>query len=461
MNSIAEDRRAAGLRFSWETIQAFLEFFDDLACLCQDGIILRINDHGLDLLRAKDRSQVIGRPFTDFMPAEYQDDDTLNMFLEEEGVCPAKIRRVDGTTFGVDFRVQWARELGDEYLVVRATDISERIHMAEDIQRSEARFRKLVGNTMQMIAAVEDGKITFINHAGVELIGAKGAEYVVGEPVASIFHSDYAELFGDMIAEMAQEEDMIPARLARRDGGFIDVHTGLTALGDTGHAFMIEVHDITAHRKAVMSLHKLNMELEQRVSDRTRELSEEVDRRRKAEEQMSYLARHDALTGLPNRSLMMGLLDNEIRHATRDQTTLALMFIDLDGFKAINDTMGHDAGDELLKQVSERLDDSVRVSDTVARFGGDEFVICCPKAGTETDIAGIARKILATLEAPFDLDGREGKIGASIGIAVFPQHGRDVDALLLAADDCMYAVKAAGKNAYTFSGRPPLPKNTH
>lgn len=167
-------------------------------------------------------------------------------------------------------------------------------------------------------------------------------------------------------------------------------------------------------------------------------------------EQAEYLAFHDVLTGLPNRALFNQLLISDLQHAHRYGKQLALLFLDLDHFKEINDSLGHDAGDELLQEVSLRLSRSIRESDTVARIGGDEFVILLTEISDQNQITQIADKILAEVSTPITIIGQEFHITVSIGIAQYPADGEDEETLRKHADVAMYHAKEEGKNAAKF-----------
>ena len=167
-------------------------------------------------------------------------------------------------------------------------------------------------------------------------------------------------------------------------------------------------------------------------------------------ERVEYLAYHDVLTGLPNRSLFTKLLDHGIGQAHRHERQLAVMFLDLDRFKLINDTLGHQAGDKLLQEVAGRLKACLRDSDTVARLGGDEFVVLLPEFAEEAQVAAVARKILFAVAQPFVLLDQEFRVTASIGISLYPQGGRDEQALTKNADIAMYRAKEDGKNNFRF-----------
>ncbi len=170
-----------------------------------------------------------------------------------------------------------------------------------------------------------------------------------------------------------------------------------------------------------------------------------------AEEEINHLAFYDALTGLPNRTLFNNRLTKEIHLAKRTEKLIGVFFIDIDSFKSINDTLGHESGDELLKQVAERLSNTVRKHDTVSRFGGDEFLIMFNNISSIGDITYLADKIMESFKAPIIIKEQEFFITASIGISTFPQDGEDAESLLKNADMAMYISKEQGKNTYTLS----------
>jgi diguanylate cyclase (GGDEF)-like protein len=167
-------------------------------------------------------------------------------------------------------------------------------------------------------------------------------------------------------------------------------------------------------------------------------------------ERVEYLAYHDGLTELPNRSMFSRLLGHSISEAHRYERRLAVAFLDLDRFKQINDTLGHEAGDQLLQEVATRIKGCVRDSDTVARLGGDEFVVLLPELEDEKYAAIVAHKILAAVARPFRLMGQEFRVTASIGISTYPQDGLDEQTLTKNADIAMYQAKEEGKNNFQF-----------
>ncbi len=171
------------------------------------------------------------------------------------------------------------------------------------------------------------------------------------------------------------------------------------------------------------------------------------------ETRLRELAYRDRLTGLPNRTSFQERIDLEIAHARRQERPLALLYLDLDGFKAINDTIGHHAGDELLRSMAQRLIGCLREADTVARLGGDEFVILIPGVETAEDLRAVAEKIVAACRRPFLLEGELHPVGTSIGIAVFPTDATEAEDLLRCGDRAMYLAKGRGGSDYAFHSR--------
>jgi len=169
-----------------------------------------------------------------------------------------------------------------------------------------------------------------------------------------------------------------------------------------------------------------------------------------ARERIASLAYSDALTGLANRTSLGPSLEQAVLRARRRKSKLAVVFVDLDGFKQINDLLGHDAGDALLVQFTARLRKHLRSSDFIARLGGDEFLVVLEEVVELAPVEVVAKKLLAEVERPYDLDGREARVTASIGISVYPDDAADSFSLMKHADTAMYQAKQAGKNTFRF-----------
>ncbi len=210
-------------------------------------------------------------------------------------------------------------------------------------------------------------------------------------------------------------------------------------------------------KQTQQALTEANEALERQVATRTAELREanerlrrDLEERKRTERNMRHMAHHDALTDLPNRTLFRDRLTHAMAQADRYQQKLAVLFLDLDRFKAINDTLGHNVGDQLLRIAADRLQSCVRDCDTVARLGGDEFTVIVEDVGDRETAAIVAQKIIDTFSQPFNLHGHEVFVTTSVGITLYPDDDEHIDALLRNADAAMYRAKECGRNNYQF-----------
>ena len=193
-------------------------------------------------------------------------------------------------------------------------------------------------------------------------------------------------------------------------------------------------------------IERFNQQLEQQIEEKTHNLWSALEDARRAHETVLHMAQHDALTGLANRTLLRQRVDQVIVRAQACGQHAALVFLDLDGFKAINDSLGHEGGDLLLCEVAARLAYRVRADDTVARLGGDEFVVLLADLGHGQDIAAVVRKLQMAVAEPMTICHHNVSVTASVGLSLYPDHGETADALMRAADCAMYRGKASGKN---------------
>ncbi|WP_275100303.1 GGDEF domain-containing response regulator [Sedimenticola hydrogenitrophicus] len=214
----------------------------------------------------------------------------------------------------------------------------------------------------------------------------------------------------------------------------------------------IQIEEMLARVKTHLELAELRKSLDLGIRMRTQELVDvnnslrhEIEERKRIEAQVRYIATHDSLTDLPNRVLLEDRLNLLIAQAGRRNEKVILMFLDLDQFKIVNDSLGHHVGDELLREVALRLKDCLRNEDTVARFGGDEFILCLPIHDCDEEINLIARKVFDSLREPFSVDEYNLHVGSSIGVAIFPDDGIDADTLMRNADTAMYHAKRSGR----------------
>ncbi|MDC8759508.1 putative bifunctional diguanylate cyclase/phosphodiesterase [Janthinobacterium fluminis] len=310
--------------------------------------------------------------------------------------------------------------------------------IAAQLENSEKMYRYLVDSSPDIIYTLNhEGRITFVNDRVQQLLGFSREE-LIGRHYATLVHDEDQER-----ARYAMSERRLDERVSR--------HVELRLKCRTGNG-----GDRTfSNTLTMIGMHAIGMPAPEQGSRRqaffgTYGVARDITDRKRAEEVISYQAYHDILTDLPNRMLFKDRLGLAVIQAKRKQAELAVMFIDLDRFKLVNDTLGHVKGDELLQQVALRLKDCLRRGDTLARQGGDEFTIVLPELRDRQDAKAIADKFLESLHQPFDLDGHEVHISASIGIAIYPGDGETIDELLRHADIAMYQVKALGKNGHSF-----------
>ncbi len=313
----------------------------------------------------------------------------------------------------------------------------QNVLMTKQLSDSERLHRYIVNTSPDIIYILDqDGHFTFINERIESLLGFSKEE-IVGKHYSFLVHRDDMEQ-----AKYVFNERRIGTRAAK------NIELRLKCKDEDG----------TRHfnnRTLPIELSAMGMYVAKDESKNnytgTYGVARDVTERKLAEETITFQAHHDLLTKLPNRALLRDRLSLAISQAERDAENIAVMFLDLDRFKNINDSLGHMIGDELLQQVSTRLKDCIRAGDTLARFGGDEFTLMLPKLiNARKDASTLAEKITGTLKQPFIIDGHELYVSASIGIALFPQDGTHMDSLIKHADVAMYHVKGQGKNGYQF-----------
>jgi diguanylate cyclase (GGDEF)-like protein/PAS domain S-box-containing protein len=315
---------------------------------------------------------------------------------------------------------------------------AENKRIAQQLARSEKLYRYLVDSSPDIIYTLnEEGRFSFVNDRALQLLGFSRSE-LIGNHYSMLVHAEDMDR-----AYYVFNERRVGERASRN----IELRLKSAGGRDKGPAF----------ETTLLTLSFNSMGMYGSAPDKhgaefygTYGVARDITERKRAEAMISYHAYHDILTDLPNRMLFKDRLGLAITQAKRKDAELAVMFIDLDRFKLVNDTLGHIHGDELLQQVAARLKAALRQGDTLARLGGDEFTIVLPELQSRGDADVVAQKALECLQLPFELAGSDNHISASIGIAVYPHDGTTIDELLCHADMAMYQVKARGKNSYSF-----------
>ena len=296
---------------------------------------------------------------------------------------------------------------------------------------SEKLHRYIVEHSPDMIYMLDDnGCFTYLNDRTRVLLGYDKSR-LLGTPISALVHED----------DLEQVETLVHVD---KSAGFVNEVLRLRTADNTIRHLDFEVLPIQLGTTNGLTTIFPDKESFEGVFGVARDITERV----KAEETISYQAYHDLLTNLPNRGLFEDRTDMAIAQAKRNDQMFAMMFLDLDRFKLINDTLGHTLGDLMLQAIAQRLQSCVREGDTLARFGGDEFTLLLPLIHGEDDAVLVAEKIRSALETPFQIEGHELFTSVSIGIALYPRDGKNLQQLIAHADTAMYTIKQRGKNGY-------------
>ena len=300
------------------------------------------------------------------------------------------------------------------------TDISGRRQIEEALRVSEQRYRALFErNLAGVYRSTLEGRILDCNESFARIFGYASREEVLQQSASDLYRKP--EDRKAALSKLLERQSLTNYEicLKRKDGSLVWVLESENLIeGPDGQLSLIEGTAI------------------------------DITERKRAEEQVKHLAFHDPLTNLPNRLLFNDRLTLAVAQAHRHNQRLAVLFLDLDRFKVINDSLGHSVGDELLRQVAERVQEYVREGDTVARLGGDEFTLLVPGITAEEDAAKIAKKVCDAIHDPFWIDGRELFVTTSLGVSVYPSDGHDAETLVRNADSAMYRAKEQGRDNY-------------
>ena len=383
------------------------------------------------------RGEALGRPLAEVMiPARLREQHRSGLahylatgdgpMLGKRIEMPAL--RSDGSVFLAELTVIPLSVGGPPTFTGFVRDITDR-RRAEELRQQLAAI--VESSDDAIIAKTAEGTILTWNRGAERLYGYT-AEEAIGRPITMHVPPERRQEILDILERVKDGESVEHYETVRlrKDGVRIDVSLTVSPLRDEGGRIV-------------------------GASAIARDISE----RKNIEERIKHLAFHDTLTGLPNRLLFNDRLEVAIAHARRNDQRLAVLFIDLDRFKLVNDSLGHMIGDALLRAVAERLVGCVREDDTVARLGGDEFLVLLPGVAAEEDATGVGRKILEAIRRPLGIQSHELSITTSIGIALYPADGRDTESLIRNADRAMYSAKEQGRDncqmyQATMSGMP-------
>jgi diguanylate cyclase (GGDEF)-like protein/PAS domain S-box-containing protein len=384
-------------------------------------------NRGAEMIFGYSEAEITGQPLTVLMPSRYRAPHRAGVRTLLSGGKPHIIGngaieleglRKNGSEFPLEISLaQWESADGQFFTgIIR--DITERKKDEIALKDSESRFRFMLENSpiAARITNNATGQVVFSNQRYVELIDSVPHKVIGINP--KHYYANPKD-YEDVLEQLGKGE-----RVTNR---------------------LVELIIRNGHERTKWALASY-MQLEYQNKPAVLAWFYDITDRKEMEEQVQHLAYHDPLTDLPNRMLFTDRLQQALATAKRDHAQLALMFIDLDKFKPVNDKHGHHVGDLLLKEVAQRIQDCLRESDTVARIGGDEFVVLLPVIRAEQDAWEVAEKIRGSLNQPFELAGLGLSISSSTGIAIYPEHGDEEKQLIKNADDAMYYAKSVGRD---------------
>jgi diguanylate cyclase (GGDEF)-like protein/PAS domain S-box-containing protein len=326
-----------------------------------------------------------------------------------------------------------SKVFGEDKRVASGLEVNLFWQMVTNLKQTKVELEKSQNQLQAIIHNAMDGIIT-INEAGQILGFNPAAEHIFGYSHQYVLGKNLNMLMPEPIRS---EHDSYINRY---------VETGQARIIGVSRREVVAIRKNGEHFPMELSASEMILGGQRFFIGIVRDITE----RKLAEDKIAHLAHYDYLTGLPNRALFLDNLEHAMSLAKRNNYKVAVLFLDLDGFKKVNDTLGHDTGDLLLKGVSKRLKETIRASDTVARVGGDEFIFILNEIGADENAALTANKIITALSEPFELKGQPCHVGGSIGISLYPDNSNETKILIKQADDAMYLAKQSGKNTHKF-----------
>ena len=394
-----------------------------------EGKINFINERALSLLKAKSQSQAIGKPILDFVypsdrkQVEERMRDAIykgktGEFIEE------RFLNFEGDIIYAEAAFAPINDFGKRSVVVMLRDVTTKKRAEKAISESEERFRIIAEHSMDIIKVLDpQGKIIYASPAIEKILGYP-VRKMIGKSFYATIHPDDMGNAGKSFEEMLKTKKYIQINLRRihQDGHYIWLNTDFVpVLNPEG-----EIEKIIA-------------------------ISSDITDIRKKEKKLAKMAYSDHLTGLPNRRKFVECLQQAIYTSERTGKITALMVLDCDKFKQINDNFGHDTGDEVIKEFAKRVRASIRKMDTLSRVGGDEFTVVLPELSHEQDAAAISARIFEAVRKPMYIKGKKLQITASIGVSFYPTNTENMEELFKEADIALYKAKESGRNKCCFS----------
>ncbi len=381
----------------------------------------------VEMLGYSDRESLLGIKASDIFVSDRDRQKQLSI-LEEKDVLPdyeMKLRCQDGSEIWVKDSARVVRDESGEIQSFQGSmvNITERVQLQREVEERRLYLEGVLESTLSALITLDKKHRILEWNTGAEKVFGYAADEAIGRDLDALIANPEGEILPeatDFTNQVLKQEVVPPTETVRYDKWGNPINVVLTGAPIQVSGELVGI-----------------------VASYT-----DITKQKDLEKEIKHMATHDALTGLPNRRLFNERIELEIAHAERNQEKLGVMFIDLDNFKEINDTYGHSTGDVLLKHIGERLVGVLRKSDTVARMGGDEFLLVIPEMKKAEDAYTTAERVLEVMQEPFTCNGNQVTISFSIGISIYPDHGEDVDTLTKRADSAMYLSKEKGGNTY-------------
>ncbi|PLS19545.1 hypothetical protein CVD28_03770 [Bacillus sp. M6-12] len=407
-----------------------VELSPEATIVHRKGIIKYANPASVELLGASSIEDLIGKPILDFSTPEYIElvEERIRK-LDEPGlkIVPTeeKVIRMDGKVIDVEVTGISMNYNGKPSYLMIIHDLTKSKQAQKALQESEERYRLIAENMSDLVCLIDkDGIFKYASPSHVSILGYPSTAYEGNSVAKWVYKEDIfmvKKIMEDM--KLTKREKIFEFSFKDINNEWVWLEAKATPIFDEKEKF---VHYLF--------------------------ISREITERKMYEQKLTYLAYHDTLTGVPNRRLFNEILEQKIHEAESHDRILAIFFMDLDNFKKINDSYGHDIGDKLLKEFANRIKNCIREDDILSRQGGDEFVVLLPNLHSQEDAINIANRILECFQTPFHVEDYVFPVTSSIGISFYPINGTTRRALIKSADIALYQAKENGRNNYKIFG---------
>jgi diguanylate cyclase (GGDEF)-like protein/PAS domain S-box-containing protein len=424
-----ESKIHKALKESEERYRLLVETSPEPIIVHHQGTLVFLNKATAELVGIKDEQELIGKNLFQFVHlSDWKTVQERTQYIlthwRTDTPCELRVIRSDGSMITVEMTGAQV-PFGEQTAVqVICRNISERKRIELALKRSEQNYKLIADNMTDLVGVVDpSGIVEYASPSHEAILGLKPGD-IEGRSVMQLFHPEdvpqVVELFSTMVSK--QQKTNIQFRYLHAEGyPIIAEATGtpiLTEDGDIEHILIV---------------------------------AKDIREREQYEKRLREMAYYDSLTGLPNRIFLEKCFQQELNRAKRNQSMFAVLFLDMDELKQINDTLGHGVGDDIIIEFSKKIKGCLRETDTMARLGGDEFIILLPDIHSREEIRAIADRMITCLSEPITANGQVMKISTSIGVSIYPKDGEDRMTLMKLADDALYCAKRSGKNGMHFT----------